>query len=319
MSTVSVVIPCYNAEAYLGEALDSVRAQTRQPAEILVIDDGSSDGSADLASSFDEVRVLRNPVNMGNSITRNRALFEARGDLLAFLDADDVWLPQHLATVVGLLDRHEDAGVAFSAMEFFGQREGVWHAKELPEGEPTDAFWASLRHTIVPQTTVVVRSSVLSLVGGYQQPSPVHRSAADYDVWLRLSRHTPFVATHEVTARYRWHPTQISQTAHHDQISSIYYARRRLLFELEREPADPRSGQAADRIREYWIRDYMQAFHARDTERARLLRDLHRTLFPEMDLPARVRARQRIPAAAVRILDLLRPARRPGSPPDSPE
>lgn len=310
MSTISVVIPCYNGEAYLGGALDSVRAQTRQPQEILVINDGSTDRTADVARSFAGVRVLDNPVNMGPSVARNRALIEAGSTIIAFLDADDVWLPHHLETVVGLLEKHPDAGVAFSAVEFFGEREGVWHAGQLPEAEPTDAFWECLRHNTVPQMSVVVRRSSLALVGGWQQPSPIHRTAADYDVWLRLSLHTPFIATHEVTARYRWHPGQISQNLRNDQISSVYYSRRRILYELGREPADDRYVDAAKRIREYWINDYLQAFHARDLQRARVLDDLRRWLFPAMPVPGKVRLRALAPEAAIRALDFVRGANR---------
>jgi len=319
VSTISVVIPCYNGESFLGEALESVRAQTRQPQEILVINDGSTDRTADIARSFDEVRLLENSLNMGPSVTRNRALIEARGSLIAFLDADDVWLPHHLETVVGLLEKHADVGAAFSAVEFFGQRQGVWRAGQLPEAEPTDAFWECLRHNTVPQMSVVARRSSLALVGGWQQPSPIHRTAADYDVWLRLSRHTLFIATHEVTARYRWHPGQISQTLRHDQISSVYYSRRRMLYELGREPVDERHEGVAKKIREYWIEDYLQAFHARDLERTRLLRDLHRTLFPEMLLPRSVRLRARMPEAIVRAVDSVRAAWRPTSSPHSTE
>lgn len=319
MSTISVVIPCYNGEAYIGQALESVRAQTRQPQEILVINDGSTDRTADVARSFDEVRLLDNSVNMGPSVTRNRALIEARGNTVAFLDADDVWLPHHLETVVGLLEEHPDAGVAFSAVEFFGEREGVWHAARLPEAEPTDAFWECLRHTTVPQMSVVVRRSSLALVGGWQQPSPIHRTAADYDVWLRLSRHTPFIATHEVTARYRWHPGQISQTLRNDQISSVYYSRRRILYELGRESADDRYGDVAKKIREYWIDDYLQAFHARDLERARVLENLRRWLFPAMRVPGKIRLRSLMPETVIRAFDNVRGAHPSTSPPHPPD
>lgn len=310
MSTISVVIPCYNGEAFLGQALESVRAQTREPQEILVIDDGSTDRTADVARSFDEVRLLENSVNMGPSVTRNRALIEARGDTVAFLDADDVWLPYHLETVVGLLEKHQGVGVAFSAVEFFGEREGVWHAGTLPEAEPTDAFWECLRHTLVPQMSVIVRRSALALVGGWQQPSPIHRTAADYDVWLRVSLRTPFIATHEVTARYRWHPGQISQRLRNDQISSVYFSRRRVLYELGREPADDRYEDVAEKIREYWIDDYLEAFHARDLERARVLENLRRWLFPAMHVPRKFRLRALAPEAVIRALDFVRGANR---------
>jgi len=305
MSSVSVVIPCFNAEEYIGSAIESALAQTRAPAEVLVIDDRSSDGSVDVIRSFDGVRLLENPVNMGNGLVRNRAIFEAQGDLIAFLDADDVWLPHHLETVAGLLDQYPEAGVGFSAVEFFGGREGTWRTK-LPESQPADAFWECLRCTAVPQMTAVVRHAVLAEVGGYQQPSPAYRSAPDYDLWLRISRNHPFVATREVTARYRWHPSQISQTASGEQIAAVYHSRWHLLHELRREPKDERRRGVAVEIRRYWIEDYLQAFHARDMEQLRLLEDIRRRLFPSMHRPRRVWLRSMVPERFLRSLDNLR-------------
>lgn len=302
MATVSVVVPCYNAEDYIGEALASVRKQTRQPLETLVIDDRSTDGSVDVVRSFEDVRLLENPVNMGNGLVRNRALFEARGDLIAFLDADDVWLPHHLETVVELLERFPEAAVGFSGVEFFGNREGQWRTR-LPEGEPADAFWECLRATCVPQMTAVVRSEVLADVGGYQQPSPAYRSAPDYDLWLRLARHHPFVATREVTARYRWHPTQISQTRTAEQLSAVYHSRWLLLHELRRTPEDPRTEEVERRVRQYWSNDYLEAFHARDAERLHLLDDIRRGLFPSMRRPGRVWLRSLIPGQVLEAMD----------------
>lgn len=302
MSTVSVVIPCYNAEEHIGQALRSVEAQTRAPLEILVIDDRSTDGSADVVSSFEGVRLLRNPVNVGNGLVRNRALFEARGDLIAFLDADDEWLPHHLELVAGMLDEFPEAAVGFGAVEFFGDREGTWRTR-LPDARPADAFWECLRATCVPQPTAVVRTSALASVGGYRQPSPVFRSAPDYDLWLRLAREQPFVATREVTGRYRWHPSQISQTSSGDQVSAVYESRWLLVHELRRVPGDRDPGAVARAIRDYWSQDYLQAYYSRDAERMRLLDDIRRNFFPAMRRPPKVLVRSLMAAATGTLRD----------------
>jgi glycosyltransferase involved in cell wall biosynthesis len=90
--TVSVIVPCYNAAAFLRETLDSVLAQTVRPLEVIVVDDGSTDQSAKIAASYgDLVRVIRQQ-NRGESVARNRGIDEARGDWIAFLDADDLWM-----------------------------------------------------------------------------------------------------------------------------------------------------------------------------------------------------------------------------------
>lgn len=96
-SSYTVVIPCYNAEPFLREALDSVLAQTVPPLEVIVVDDGSTDASAAIAESYGPpVRVIRQE-NQGESVARNRGMDEAKGEWIAFLDADDVWKPEKMA------------------------------------------------------------------------------------------------------------------------------------------------------------------------------------------------------------------------------
>lgn len=101
--SISVVIPCYNAAPFLRETLDSVTAQTSPPLEVLVIDDGSTDASADIAGSYGPpVRVIRQE-NQGESVARNRGIDQARGEWIAFLDADDVWHPAKLQRQLGVV------------------------------------------------------------------------------------------------------------------------------------------------------------------------------------------------------------------------
>ena len=103
---VSVVIPCHNAARFVGETLTSVMQQTYPAYEVLVIDDGSADDSAAIAESYGpSVRVIRQP-NQGESIARNRGIQEARGEWIAFLDADDLWSPTKLQQQMEHLDRH---------------------------------------------------------------------------------------------------------------------------------------------------------------------------------------------------------------------
>jgi len=97
---VSVVIPVYNAEPFLREALDSVLAQDYEPFEVIVVDDGSTDGSGTIARSYPEVRYLRQE-NQGPAVARNAGIAAAQGEFLAFFDADDVMLPNKLSVQVG--------------------------------------------------------------------------------------------------------------------------------------------------------------------------------------------------------------------------
>jgi glycosyltransferase involved in cell wall biosynthesis len=104
---VSVVIPVHNGSRYLGEAIASVRAQTRPPHEVIVVDDGSTDGSGELALSLGAVCVRQEQAGIGPA--RNAGVREARGDAIAFLDSDDLWAPEKLALQVRALEN--DAGL----------------------------------------------------------------------------------------------------------------------------------------------------------------------------------------------------------------
>src|ERR671919_44147 len=101
-AAISVVVPVYNGEVYLRPALDSIFRQTLLPAQVLVIDDGSTDGSAEVARRCPNVELLRQE-NLGAAAARNRGVEAARGELLAFLDADDLWTPEKLHCQVDCL------------------------------------------------------------------------------------------------------------------------------------------------------------------------------------------------------------------------
>lgn len=116
---VSVLIPCYNAGAYLGAALQSVLDQTYRDFEIIVVDDGSTDDSAAVAKSFAAVRYIHKE-HSGVSATRNLAVREARGEFVTFLDADDLWAPEKLSRQVAYLDSHPQCQMVHShAQNFF--------------------------------------------------------------------------------------------------------------------------------------------------------------------------------------------------------
>ena len=94
--SVTVIIPCYNGAAYLREAIDSALDQTHPPLEVIVIDDGSTDDSAAIAESYGPPVCVIRQENQGESVARNRGIDEAKGDWVAFLDADDLWKPTKL-------------------------------------------------------------------------------------------------------------------------------------------------------------------------------------------------------------------------------
>lgn len=133
-SGVSVILPCYNAAAYLAQSLDSVFAQTPAPDEVIVIDDGSTDGSAAIAMGYGDARVIcHRQENQGIAATRNRGLSLAGGELVAFLDADDLWPPDSLGTRLRRLQAEPALDGVFGQVECF-------ISPELPEAMRATLF-----------------------------------------------------------------------------------------------------------------------------------------------------------------------------------
>jgi glycosyltransferase involved in cell wall biosynthesis len=209
MPEVSVVIPAYNAEGTIGETLESVLAQTFDDFEVLVIDDGSTDGTYDVsaATSDDRVRVLSG-VNGGVARARNRGLEASAGQLVAFLDADDLWKPTKLARQVEVLASHEDIGVCFPAavrIDADGKR-----LRAMPTCVYPDYCEALLLYSmIVPAScsSVMLRRGLALELGGFD---PALSQAADWDFSLRLSRIAAFAAIEEELVMYRTHAGQMS-------------------------------------------------------------------------------------------------------------
>jgi len=192
---VSCVIPVYNGERYLAEAIASVLAQTYRPIELIVVDDGSTDGSAEVARSYDEVRYIYQP-NRGVAVARNVGVEAARGDFIAFLDQDDVWMPNKLDVQVGYLIERPNIGYVVAKQETFLAEETVkpgWLRGELLEGEQTSFNPSAL----------VVRKSIFERVGGFYS---TYRVASDSDWFFRVKdAGVPMAVLDQVLLRKRVH------------------------------------------------------------------------------------------------------------------
>lgn len=164
--TVSAVIPAYNSEDTVADAIKSVLSQTREIAEVIVVDDGSSDRTAELAASFPKTRVIRRP-NGGPGAARNTGIQAASGEWVALLDSDDVWLPQK--TEIQLAYITPDAGVIhtdhFDPIHFGN----LWH-----------------RQTHVSPSGALIRKQALLDVGGFEESRAVI-SVEDLNLWLKIA------------------------------------------------------------------------------------------------------------------------------------
>ncbi|PAY16601.1 hypothetical protein CKO51_25840 [Rhodopirellula sp. SM50] len=157
-TTISVVIPCYNGSAYLRETLESAIAQTHPVLEVIVVDDGSTDDSADVAESLGApVRVIRQK-NQGESVARNRAIQEAQGEWIALLDADDIWHPEKLEAQLELAT--DEVIAVHTELYYFGASTGETQINLIPEAERYSVERLAVENTFVgPSSSLIVRRS----------------------------------------------------------------------------------------------------------------------------------------------------------------
>jgi glycosyltransferase involved in cell wall biosynthesis len=187
MPLVSVIIPAYNAEASLARAIRSVEAQTFRDFEVVVVDDGSTDGTADTARGFGSVRYVRGS-HKGEAGARNHGLEEATGELVAFVDADDEWLPEKLARQVAFM---KSLGSSFSYTDSYivhGDRRQRYSSLARPHHgevlEPLIDDW--LDQAFIIPTEVMASRALLRAAGGFETglSSAGH---VDYGLWLKLA------------------------------------------------------------------------------------------------------------------------------------
>jgi glycosyltransferase involved in cell wall biosynthesis len=213
--TVSVIVPAYRVTAYIAETLASVLAQTFGDHEIVVVNDGCPDGErlrAVLAPLRTRIRYLEHAASGGPSKARNTALASARGELVAFLDGDDLWQPGFLEAQVALLAAQPDAVLVWADSQPFG--DGVASAPTLmtsePPAEPCDLSALLTGRCVVFTSTTVARRQAVMDAGGFDES--LHR-CEDFDLWLRVATRGRLVANRAVLGRRRLHPTSQSASA----------------------------------------------------------------------------------------------------------
>ncbi len=217
---VSVIMPAYNTARYIREAIDSVLDQDYGNKELIVIDDGSTDGTLDIVRSYGDRLTLITQQNQGSAVARNAGLAAARGEYIAFLDSDDVWLPGKLGLQVRYLQDHPGIGMIYArwqvwkpgadggfapAASLVDVHDGGRSSADAPAIVAEQSGWlynrllfTSLLHTI----TVMARRELVAAVGEFDAEL---KRGQDYDYWLRTSRVTEIRQLDRVLALYRVH------------------------------------------------------------------------------------------------------------------
>ncbi len=213
MSSLSVIIPAYNASATIDAALGAVAAQTRLPDEVILVDDGSTDGTAGLArrwTSLLPMEVIRLEENVGRGLgaggARARGIERSNGDLIALLDVDDYWTPDHLSVMERLYDEHGGLITSNYLMWISGEGLGAVPASQLvPIPEPDDQQLAILDENFVFVSTLFSRRL-------YDDVGPMRNiRCEDWDMWIRMIDAGARVSMPgQVTALYRQAPDSVS-------------------------------------------------------------------------------------------------------------
>jgi glycosyltransferase involved in cell wall biosynthesis len=200
---VSVVIPAYNGQEYIREAIESVLAQTYRPIEVLVVDDGSPISMEEAVSGFGpEVRYLRQK-NGGTASARNLGLRSSNGEFIALLDQDDLWLPRKLERQVPRFAEDPRIGLVTAWMEVFDSATGETKGTFYPAAEMT--VHDILGHELPPVQTMIFRRSALEKIGGFDASL---RGTDDWDVNIRIAAEYRVVTVGEVLGRAREHSSQ---------------------------------------------------------------------------------------------------------------
>ncbi len=210
---ISVIIPTRNRRAMLHEALSSVAAQRGASLEVIVVDDGSTDGTWQDLSSHDpatlvDVRIARTEWR-GPAAARNRGMALARGPLIALLDSDDLWLPEKLARQSLFMRNNPSCLISQTAETWIRNGRRV-NPRRRHRKRPGDIFIDSLRTCLISPSAAILRRELLDEVGGFDEDMA---ACEDYDLWLRIAaRHRIGLLDEPLTIRRAGHPGQLSAT-----------------------------------------------------------------------------------------------------------
>ena len=259
--SVSVVIPAYNAAPYIAEAVDSVLAQTAPAAEVIVLDDGSSDATRNILARYGPRIRLVTQENRGAAAARNRGIELATAPYVAFLDADDCWEPDKLAVQLAAAETHPDLPVVHtdsSVIDAAGEqvRASANRTRQSQNGYVFEDVFLCPIATILT-STLVVRKDCFAVAGRFDARYPVFQ---DYDLFLRLAWHFPILYIDRSLTRYRLTPRSLTRSNAERNV-----AERRLI--LERFVADhadyftAHPGLLQSKWKQFNLHSALQLFH----------------------------------------------------------
>ena len=201
---ISVILPCYNSEKYIAESIESILNQTYADFELILLNDGCTDGSKEIIQSYKDDRIIyfENPGNIGLIKTLNKGISLSNGELIARMDSDDIAYPDRFKIQIEYLDSYPDIGLVGSWMDFFPAREGEGRHKEHI------TYFDILKGWCINHPTVMLRKKLLDQYNLFYDGK--YKYAEDYELWSRLIRYTKIANIQIPLLRYRWHGNNAS-------------------------------------------------------------------------------------------------------------
>ena len=218
---VSIIIPNYNCENYLGETIDSVLAQTYEDWELLIVDDCSTDNSVEVIQSYCEkderIKLFVNEKNSGAAASRNRAMREATGKWIAFLDSDDLWLPEKLEKQLSFMTEN---GYRFSYTAYEHVDDKTEPMNIVVTGPKAVTKRKMFRYCYPGCLTVIYDCSD---VGVIQIPDEIANGENDYAIWLKVAKHYTCYFLNEILSQYRVRGNSLSHKSKKTELMRNHY------------------------------------------------------------------------------------------------
>ncbi|MGX1669805.1 glycosyltransferase [Streptomyces sp. NPDC055400] len=232
---VSVIIPLYNSEKYIGACLASVLGQTHKDLEVIVVDDGSTDGGAAIAEGIadERVRVDRGP-NRGVAAARNRGLTLAKGEIVAFLDSDDLWYPEKLSEQISALET-DRVVVAVGAVFQYLSGNGRMLGQNGQEARDADSRERMKRGRLMPFpiSSLIARTDAVRAAGGFDESLP---PVADLELMTQLAVAGPVATVMRPLGAYRVHSNAMTSRQHDEMKMLTRFVEQRATARLEGRP-----------------------------------------------------------------------------------
>jgi len=231
---VTVLLPVYNGEKYLHDAVKSILNQTFTDFEFLIINDGSTDNSIKIIKSFNDERIhlINNNKNLKLAKTLNKGIDLAQGKYIVRMDQDDISYSERLSKQVDFMEKHPEVGVCGSWVKLIGKNAGqIW---DIPPSNSDIIKCLLLFSSYIFHPTVIIRKNLLKKYNLYYNPAFLH--AEDYDLWCRISEYSQISNLQEILLYYRIHSEKMSDIYNNTQIQIADLIRKRQIKKLGIDP-----------------------------------------------------------------------------------